>query len=297
VEIRFDCERNVFIGCKMNTLGRCRLKSRIFNYLISRRYLAADSGSSSKPQISADVKKLLKERERTLEPRITKGEVWSKANLAPQHYDTSMDDNFQRTTVNPIEKDMRETKRNYIGAYSEMGFTLHDETMVLGPIAVFPKTVLSWRVITPDDVTPESMLLFTILEPKLDIVVVGVGDKKYIRPVKERISPLFRKHSILLEVLETPDACATFNFLNNEGRYVAGALFPANEVIPGRKENVHFSWKDWDKSRYGYFGFSDVQSKNPIDDVVKRMDRYMKEQREAGAILPGELDDEKKSKK
>lgn len=72
--------------------------------------------------------------------------MWSKANLAPQVYDTSMDDNFQRTTVNPIEADMREGKFNYIHAYSEMGFTLHDETMVVGPIAIFPKTVLSWRV-------------------------------------------------------------------------------------------------------------------------------------------------------
>jgi len=240
---------------KMNSLFRCRLRIRLLNIsTFARRCQAMESssgGSSSKDK-SNPSEKIIEERFRTKEPKITKGEVISRVNLAPQQYDTSMDDNFQRTTVEMLGEEMRELNKTFVYTYTEMGFTLADETMLIGPVALFPKSVLSWRVKTVDEITPESMLLFTLLEPKLDIVVVGVGDKKYIRPVKERLQPLFRQHFIRLEVLDTPDACATFNFLNKEGQYVAAALFPALEVIVERRMNLHSHTKNWDRFRGGF---------------------------------------------
>lgn len=39
-----------------------------------------------------------------------------------------------------------------------------------------------------------------------------------------------KKHRLNLEVLPTEQACTTFNFLNSEGRYVAGALLPPQSL-------------------------------------------------------------------
>jgi NADH dehydrogenase [ubiquinone] 1 alpha subcomplex assembly factor 3 len=39
-------------------------------------------------------------------------------------------------------------------------------------------------------------------------------------------------HRISIEVLTTQQACATFNFLNSESRYIAGALIPPLTLQP-----------------------------------------------------------------
>lgn len=39
--------------------------------------------------------------------------------------------------------------------------------MALGPIAVFPKTVLSWNVSGHEDIDEESLSLFVAVEPKI----------------------------------------------------------------------------------------------------------------------------------
>ena len=37
----------------------------------------------------------------------------------------------------------------------------------MGPIALFPKTVLSWNVFDPREITIESLSLYLSLEPKI----------------------------------------------------------------------------------------------------------------------------------
>jgi hypothetical protein len=73
--------------------------------------------------------------------------------------------------------------RRDIGVWtvSNRGFRLIDKTFLLGPVALFPKVALSWRVnsvivfvtistfqvVTPDDITEESVELFSLFEPKI----------------------------------------------------------------------------------------------------------------------------------
>lgn len=90
-----------------------------------------------------------------------------------------------------------------IKCVSRYGFRLMNDVFVYGPVALFPKTVLSWRVRSPDEITPESVEFFTMLEPKLDVLVVGAGDRKYVDPVRLRIAPYLAQHNIGLEILHT----------------------------------------------------------------------------------------------
>ena len=57
--------------------------------------------------------------------------------------------------------------------------------LAYGPMVVFPNAVLSWRVMDILEVNERSLSLFTILEPKPDIVIIGYGD----RPVPAVRSP------------------------------------------------------------------------------------------------------------
>ncbi|NXT60259.1 NDUF3 factor, partial [Chaetops frenatus] len=74
------------------------------------------------------------------------------------------------------------------------------------------------------DISHESLSLFRLLEPQIEILVLGTGDRV------ERLHPAtlkkMRECGIAVEVQDTANACATFNFLMNERRVVAAGLIP-----------------------------------------------------------------------
>lgn len=116
-----------------------------------------------------------------------------------------------------------------VDSYSQRGFKLNNGMRVLGPMAIFPKTVLGWDVGSSKDISPAALALFAILEPKPDILVIGVGDQGQGVP-RETIQFL-RMRKINMEILATDHACTTFNFLNVEGRRVAAVLIPPTRII------------------------------------------------------------------
>lgn len=115
-----------------------------------------------------------------------------------------------------------------IDSYNQTGFKLNNGVQVLGPMVIFPKTVLGWDVINVGQITPMSLALFAVLEPKPDVLVIGIGDRGSKIPL-ETIKFLKTK-KINLEVLATEHACTTFNFLSGEGRCVAGVMIPPETI-------------------------------------------------------------------
>lgn len=91
---------------------------------------------------------------------------------------------------------------------------------------VISRSVLSWNIANFSDITEESLSLFKVLEPKIDIVVLGIGDKAKDFNNFRTVVAFSRKYKIPFEILPTSAACSTFNFLSSEGRYVAGAFIP-----------------------------------------------------------------------
>lgn len=90
----------------------------------------------------------------------------------------------------------------------------------------FYRSVLSWNIKDLNDINEATLSLFFVLEPKLDILVIGIGDKVDNYDFYKNLIPLSRKIKTAFEILPTEHACTTFNFLNAEGRNVAGALIP-----------------------------------------------------------------------
>lgn len=54
-----------------------------------------------------------------------------------------------------------------------------------------------------DDINEDSLSLFYTLEPKIDILVLGIGDQKVTPKFSRKIIEFMRKYRINVEVLST----------------------------------------------------------------------------------------------
>ncbi|MDH4273488.1 MAG: Mth938-like domain-containing protein [Gammaproteobacteria bacterium] len=78
----------------------------------------------------------------------------------------------------------------------------------------------TWPPQTFDDLTAEHFAALLALKPEL--VVLGTGAKLRF-PKPDRLAPLINQ-GIGVEVMDTPAACRTYNFLMVDGRNVLAAL-------------------------------------------------------------------------
>ncbi|PIK54900.1 putative NADH dehydrogenase [Apostichopus japonicus] len=74
------------------------------------------------------------------------------------------------------------------------------------------------------DISKESLSLFHLLEPRVEILVIGTGSQWH--RLNPELHKFMRSKGIAMEVQVTPHACSTFNFLVGEGRVVAAGLIP-----------------------------------------------------------------------
>lgn len=151
--------------------------------------------------------------------------------MAPQRYFAVDDDGDLaqfKTTVTVLNQE--QDRGIFIDSYSNMGFMLNTGMRVFGPCAIFPRSILHWNVRGVEDINEDSLSLFTMLEPKIDILVLGVGERDNMRKIDGKIMKHLRANKINVELLPTDQALATFNFLNAEKRYVAGAFIPPSYI-------------------------------------------------------------------
>ena len=80
---------------------------------------------------------------------------------------------------------------------------MFDMSFLFGPIVVFPSIALSWRVAKPEDITPESLKLLFMLQPKLDVLVIGVGNRKNLDKVRKQVIDAIHNEGIGLEIAPT----------------------------------------------------------------------------------------------
>ncbi|XP_010976907.2 NADH dehydrogenase [ubiquinone] 1 alpha subcomplex assembly factor 3 isoform X1 [Camelus dromedarius] len=157
------------------------------------------------------------------------------------------DELYQRTRISLLQRESPHAM--YIDSYNSRGFTVNGNR-VFGPCALLPQSVVQWNVGSHQDITEESFSLFWMLEPRIEIVVVGTGDRT--ERLQSEVLRAMRRRGIAVEVQDTvrpglgnaeespglalaqlmlafflqPNACATFNFLCHEGRVTGAALIP-----------------------------------------------------------------------
>lgn len=70
-------------------------------------------------------------------------------------------------------------------------------------MVIFPRIVLSWNVDTVDDINENSLRLLLALEPKLELLIIGTGDKEVTPELSRRILSLVKPYGIRIELLKT----------------------------------------------------------------------------------------------
>uniref|UniRef100_A0A8B9ELM6 NADH dehydrogenase [ubiquinone] 1 alpha subcomplex assembly factor 3 n=1 Tax=Anser cygnoides TaxID=8845 RepID=A0A8B9ELM6_ANSCY len=133
----------------------------------------------------------------------------------------SDDELYRRTRVTVLQPENPSSP--FIEGYSIRGFTISG-SVVVGPCAVLPRAILQWNVGSYQDISFQSLSLFRLLEPPIEILVLGTGDR--VERLHPAVVKQMRACGIAVDVQDTPNACATFNFLTNEGRLVAAGLIP-----------------------------------------------------------------------
>lgn len=111
------------------------------------------------------------------------------------------------------------------------GFTFSTGTRVIGPMMLFPRYAMCWNVESGKHINEASLSLFTILEPKPDLLIIGLDDVYdfiFLRNLREMVQKL----GIIAEIVSVHNACTTFNFVNEEGRYVVAGLIPQKAPRP-----------------------------------------------------------------
>ncbi|ESO89862.1 hypothetical protein LOTGIDRAFT_192388, partial [Lottia gigantea] len=132
------------------------------------------------------------------------------------------EERFQKTSFTFVSDETNDVI--YIEKFNQLGFKLMNGFRVLGPAVFFPRSVLGWKVKNSTDINENSLSLFPLLAPKLDLLIVGIGDPG--SQFDMNIIKYLRSNRISLEILPTEQAIPTFNFLNSERRNVAAALIP-----------------------------------------------------------------------
>lgn len=102
---------------------------------------------------------------------------------------------------------------------------MNDNSLIIGPIVLFPSTILSWNVGSGAGINEASLSLFTVLDPELDLLVIGLETPYPYKKILEMKETLM-KQKIRSEILPVGQACGIYNFLCSEGRYVAAGLIP-----------------------------------------------------------------------
>ncbi|KAM9799216.1 NADH dehydrogenase [ubiquinone] 1 alpha subcomplex assembly factor 3 isoform X1 [Syngnathus typhle] len=137
----------------------------------------------------------------------------------------SDDEMYQRTTVSVMKREPGSGIMIY--SYSPQGFNI-DGNKVFGPCAVLPPSILQWKVGNSNDITEESVSLFHMIVPHIgnnsEILVLGTGAR--LERIHPSVLALLKRKGIAVEVQDTPNACATFNFLISENRIAAAGLIP-----------------------------------------------------------------------
>ncbi|XP_061543968.1 NADH dehydrogenase [ubiquinone] 1 alpha subcomplex assembly factor 3 [Phycodurus eques] len=159
-------------------------------------------------------------------PRLIVPSRTTPASLSPSlsrghRLGPSDDERYQRTTVSVMKKE--QGSGIMIHSYSSQGFNI-DGNKVFGPCAVLPPSILQWKVGTSKDITEESVSLFHMIVPQIEILVLGTGER--LERIHPSVLALLKRKRIAVEVQDTPNACATFNFLISENRIAAAGLIP-----------------------------------------------------------------------
>ncbi|XP_072277309.1 NADH dehydrogenase [ubiquinone] 1 alpha subcomplex assembly factor 3 [Pyxicephalus adspersus] len=112
------------------------------------------------------------------------------------------DELYEKTTVTQLERDSPDIM--FVESYSPQGFIINSNR-VFGPCAIIPRAILQWKVDSHKDISYESLSIFHLLVPRIEILVLGTGSR--VERLDPQLLKLMRQKGVAVEVQDTPNAC------------------------------------------------------------------------------------------
>jgi len=116
--------------------------------------------------------------------------------------------------------DEPQPRLNVVG-FGDTTFQVND-VLIRQSVLLLPKQYFLWNAKTFEDITIDSMELFPLIKPRLEILFVGTG--RQMRPLPIPLMEYFKSQGIVVDISDTINAAATFNVMSLEGRQVGAAL-------------------------------------------------------------------------
>ncbi|TMW56812.1 hypothetical protein Poli38472_006822 [Pythium oligandrum] len=116
------------------------------------------------------------------------------------------------------------TAKISVTEYDDGGFVVNDVNL-RGGVVLFPEIAMLWKPKRFEEITKESLELFTFANPPVEILVLGCG-ARLSRQLDPELAEFLKVNGIVVEYSDSANACSTFNILNAEDRKVAAAILP-----------------------------------------------------------------------
>ena len=121
-------------------------------------------------------------------------------------------------------------------AFGDHCFQVND-ILVRQSILLFKDHFLLWSANDFDDITIESLHIFTVLYPTIEILLIGCGEFQP-KQLDNKIIQHFKSKGIVIEATNTSNAAATYNILISEERNVAAALLTMKPRAKATAEDI-----------------------------------------------------------
>ena len=183
-----------------------------------------------------------------------------------------------KTTIRVLNQE--ESHLNLVNTYSAQGFRLSNNLFINGSILLFPTNVFCWNVRRGKDITVDSLLIFDLIVPKTKIVIIGYGQQG--EPYDASIPFKLKKKGISCEMLTTPNAVTTYNFLVHDSVHVAGAFVPMkDDVYIESRDAIAMQQHDVIYKERDFFPEQNIEDRSQLRDqwdlrqkVNKGKDKY-----------------------
>lgn len=143
---------------------------------------------------------------------------------------------LQQLTATRLASGLTSVIESEAGFTRLQGFTsdgfIVNNVQVEGSILCYSDIWLLWKASSVSKLTPSALSFVDVVKPSPDVVILGTGGRLQQPP--STVTEYLKSRGIALEVLDTRNAIAYFNFLNEEGRLVVGAMLP-----PGTPDSDH----------------------------------------------------------
>lgn len=113
--------------------------------------------------------------------------------------------------------------RQVIDTYGPGRFRISN-TLYETPVIVFPDRTVAWEVGDFAGLDTPSFEPVRTSEPPVELLLLGCGPRMQL--LSSALRQELRRSGIVVEPMDTPAACRTYNVLLAEGRRVAAALLP-----------------------------------------------------------------------